>query len=100
MHTRVMEHESLLHERQLNRADSDTHNSQAVWEANSPASGTKLILQNQSQKVTRMALETSYEMSISQTEVHKLLRLHSIQGVTGGMCETSGECSLGQTMPI
>ena len=23
-----------------------------------------------------------------------------IQGVTGGMCETSGECSLGQTIPI
>ena len=22
-----------------------------------------------------------------------------IQGVTGGMCETSGECSLGQTIP-
>ena len=24
----------------------------------------------------------------------------SIQGVTGGMCETSGECSLVQTIPI
>ena len=24
----------------------------------------------------------------------------SIQGVTEGMCETSGECSLGQTIPI
>jgi len=23
-----------------------------------------------------------------------------IQGVTGGMCKTSGECSLGQTIPI
>ena len=23
-----------------------------------------------------------------------------IQSVTGGMCETSGECSLGQTIPI
>ena len=23
-----------------------------------------------------------------------------IQGVTGGMCETSGECSIGQTIPI
>ena len=23
-----------------------------------------------------------------------------IQGVTGGMCETSGECSLGQTILI
>jgi len=23
-----------------------------------------------------------------------------IQGVTGGMCQTSGECSLGQTIPI
>jgi hypothetical protein len=23
-----------------------------------------------------------------------------IQGVPGGMCETSGECSLGQTIPI
>ena len=23
-----------------------------------------------------------------------------IQGVTEGMCETSGECSLGQTIPI
>ena len=23
-----------------------------------------------------------------------------IQGVTGGMCETSGECSLGHTIPI
>ena len=26
--------------------------------------------------------------------------LYVIQGVTGGMCETSGECSLGQTIPI
>jgi hypothetical protein len=26
--------------------------------------------------------------------------LWNIQGVTGGMCETSGECSLGQTIPI
>ena len=24
----------------------------------------------------------------------------SIQGVPGGMCQTSGECSLGQTIPI
>ena len=24
----------------------------------------------------------------------------TIQGVTGGMCETSGECSLGQTISI
>jgi len=23
-----------------------------------------------------------------------------IQGVTGGMCETSGECSVGQAIPI
>ena len=23
-----------------------------------------------------------------------------IQGVPGGMCQTSGECSLGQTIPI
>ena len=23
-----------------------------------------------------------------------------IQGVSGGMCQTSGECSLGQTIPI
>jgi len=23
-----------------------------------------------------------------------------IQGVTGGICETSGECSLGQTIPL
>ena len=28
------------------------------------------------------------------------LCVNSIQGVTGGMCETSGECSLGQTIPI
>jgi len=27
------------------------------------------------------------------------VKLH-IQGVTGGMCETSGECSLCQTIPI
>ena len=27
-------------------------------------------------------------------------RVTHIQGVTGGMCETSGECSLGQTIPI
>ena len=27
-------------------------------------------------------------------------RVQHIQGVTGGMCETSGECSLGQTIPI
>ena len=25
---------------------------------------------------------------------------YSIQDVTGGMCETLGECSLGQTIPI
>jgi len=25
---------------------------------------------------------------------------YHIQGVTGGMCETSGECSLGETIPI
>ena len=25
---------------------------------------------------------------------------YNVQGVTGGMCETSGECSLGQTIPI
>ena len=28
-----------------------------------------------------------------------ILRNRDIQGVTGGMCETSGECSLGQTIP-
>ena len=28
------------------------------------------------------------------------LRVKYIQGVTGGMGETSGECSLGQTIPI
>ena len=26
--------------------------------------------------------------------------LYDIQGVPGGMCQTSGECSLGQTIPI
>ena len=26
--------------------------------------------------------------------------LETIQGVTGGICETSGECSLGQTIRI
>ena len=26
--------------------------------------------------------------------------MNTIQGVTGGMCETSGECFLGQTIPI
>ena len=29
-----------------------------------------------------------------------LVEAANIQGVTGGMCETSGECSLGQTIPI
>ena len=31
---------------------------------------------------------------------NKSEKLVHIQGVTGGMCETSGECSLGQTIPI
>ena len=30
----------------------------------------------------------------------KNLERWETQGVTGGMCETSGECSLGQTIPI
>ena len=33
-------------------------------------------------------------------EAHAVFRSVYIQGVTGGMCETSGECSLGQTIPI
>ena len=43
-----------------------------------------------------------YEFFLFPT-VHALFSktaLISIQGVTGGMCETSGECSLGQTIPI
>ena len=31
---------------------------------------------------------------------HFLEEIPGIQGVTGGMCETSGDCSLGQTIPI
>ena len=34
-------------------------------------------------------------LSVQMTSQHG-----HIQGVTGGMCETSGECSLGQTIPI
>ena len=35
----------------------------------------------------------------SQTSVKFRAGLY-IQGVPGGMCQTSGECSLGQTIPI
>ena len=38
------------------------------------------------------------EMQFYPDPAHKLsANLYDIQGVTGGMCETSGECSLGQT---
>ena len=32
--------------------------------------------------------------------MHFCVCVKCIQGVTGGMCKTSGECSLGQTTPI
>jgi len=32
--------------------------------------------------------------------VRVAVNMHHIQGVPGGMCQTSGECSLGQTIPI
>ena len=32
--------------------------------------------------------------------IKKKKRKKTIQGVPGGMCETSGVCSLGQTIPI
>ena len=38
-----------------------------------------------------------------RTHTHTHTRIYIyiyIQGVTGGMCETLGECSLGQTIPI
>jgi len=38
--------------------------------------------------------------SIQDRRFAALQRTLFIQSVTGGMCETSGECSLGQTIPI
>ena len=45
------------------------------------------------------------EMYIYSIEMYIILHIcilcmHYIQGVTGGMCETSGECSLDQTIMI
>jgi hypothetical protein len=34
------------------------------------------------------------------SQIHPPKAATGIQGVIGGMCETSGECSLGQTIPI
>ena len=36
----------------------------------------------------------------TQKETHTTALQPNIQGVPGGMCQTSGECSLGQTTPI
>ena len=61
-----------------------------------------------------------YPVHVSNTQVHhqevtsvqaaystfhaeimlKIMWIVYIQGVPGGMCQTSGECSLGQTIPI
>ena len=40
-------------------------------------------------------LDGIWEMAV-QLSVHIIYSIYSIQGVTGGMCETSGECSLGK----
>ena len=40
------------------------------------------------------------EVSVVQNFLGSAFNNLYIQGVTGGMCETSGECSLGQTIPI
>ena len=40
------------------------------------------------------------DFNLLAPELFFLILAHSIQGVTGGMCETSGECFLGQTIPI
>jgi len=37
--------------------------------------------------------------TLEYLECRNSLHVLYIQGVTGGMCETSGECSLGQTIP-
>jgi len=40
------------------------------------------------------------KIRLMEAELFHVDRWIYIQGVTGGMCETSGECSLGQTIPI
>ena len=44
---------------------------------------------------TRSKVEGHLSSKLRKIHVH-----NNIQSVPGGMCETSGECSLGQTIPI
>jgi hypothetical protein len=48
--------------------------------------------------LTTLRIEKSYTVML-HNDISVSDELH-IQGVTAGMCETSGECSLGQTIPI
>jgi hypothetical protein len=50
--------------------------------------------------VTDSVLMNSQTLKILRCILAILLSTDAIQGVPGGMCETSGECSLGQTIPI
>jgi len=50
--------------------------------------------------LTEYAFLTNYR-KIVQTAISQIFNtIHNIQGVTGGTDQTSGECSLGQTIPI
>jgi hypothetical protein len=44
--------------------------------------------------------DTSVKLPDDGMEMSNHVGVYIIQGVPGGMCETSGECSLGQTIPI
>ena len=39
-------------------------------------------------------------MEVITTSTSQILQIENIQSVTGGTDQTSGECSLGQTIPI
>jgi hypothetical protein len=41
-----------------------------------------------------MKLETEEREAVSHSRSHSVGSEYNIQGVTGGLCETSGECSL------
>ena len=64
-------------------------------------------------ETVRMTQETNQQifpcLDLSNIHIHTYTHTHTYiyiyiyiytQGVPGGMCQTSGECSLGQTIPI
>ena len=59
-----------------------------------------------SYRISRLTLDIhwisfkQHELGNMQYILYMITNQLLIQGVTGGMCEISGECSLGQTIPI